>query len=132
MKEKLKKYWFALTHPYVIIGWYDKDWDELMELYIDSEDYVFRVNEKIREKDYFYAFSILNKETGENMLDREVWISTGRSSAGHLYKHPQGLSQIRPSKLTIYKMFQKLWRQMTAEQKLVYGNNFNKLYKGCN
>ena len=107
--------------------------DEMMKLYTESEDYVFKINDIIKKKQYFYTFSIIRKSDGKDVLDGgEVSIANGRWSAGMIYRFSQGLVHIRPSKLTIYKMFKKLWKSMTPDQKLVYNNNFNNLYKGCN
>lgn len=130
MTNGLQKLWFSLTNPYITGCLYNKDYDELMELYTESDDYVFKINENIKKDQAFYTFSIIKKEDGEDMLDGEVWIANGRFSAGALYRYPQGLVKVRPSKLTIYKMYQKLWKSMTPEQKLVYRNSFNRLYRG--
>ena len=133
MKYWFQKLWFSWTHPHLVRGLYDKDYDERMKLYTESEGYVFKLNDIIKKKHYFYTFSIIHKESGKDMLDGgEVWIANGRWSAGMIYRLSQGLSHTRPSKLTIYEMFQKLWKSMTQDQKLVYNNNFNNLYKGCN
>lgn len=130
MISKFRKILFGLTHPHITGYFYDKDWDELLELYTESDDYVFKINENIKKGHAFYTFSIIKKEDREDMLDGEVWIANGRFSAGALYRFPQGLVKVRPSKLTIYKMYQKLWKSMTPEQKLVYKNSFNRLYRG--
>ena len=133
MKYWFQKLWFSWTHPHLIRGLYDKDYDERMKLYTKSEDYVFKINENIRRSGTYYTFSILEKETNKDILDGgEVWIANGRWSAGMIYRYPRGLDPMRPSKLTIYNMFQKLWKSMTPDQKSVYNNNFNNLYKGCN
>ena len=133
MKYWFQKLWFSWTHPHLVRGLYDKDYDERMKLYTESEDYVFKINDIIKKKQYFYTFSIIRKSDGKDVLDGgEVWIANGRWSAGMAYRLSQGLSHTRPSKLTIYNMFQKLWKSMTPDQKLVYNNNFNNLYKGCN
>lgn len=133
MNYWFQKLWFSWTHPHLVRGLYDRDYDERMKLYTESEDYVFKINDIIKKKQYFYTFSIFEKATNKEVLDEgEVWIANGRWSAGMIYRLPQGLSHIRPSKLTIYNMFQKLWKSMSPDQKLVYNNNFNNLYKGCN
>ena len=133
MKYWFQKLWFSWTHPHLVRGLYDKDYDERMKLHTESEDYVFKINDIIKKKQYFYTFSIIHKETNKEVLDGgEVWIANVRFSAGSIYRYPRGLDPMRPSKLTIYKMYQKLWKSMTPDQKLVYNNNFNNLYKGCN
>lgn len=133
MKYWLRKILFNITHPHFTGCLYDKDYDELMELYTESDDYVFKINETpIKKTGFYYTFSIVRKSDEKDVLDGEVWIANGRFSAGALYRFPQGLVHIRPSKLTMYKALKKLWASMTPQQKLVYNNNFNKLYKGCN